>query len=349
MGGVSGSACYLTTSAKLPTNRLAELSRAHPLLSPSLCSLSDVQTLSTTNIPLLLHVLSVLFPKLIADHSNPPAKPIKLLVIDALAELFHSSDKTTTQTLVQRSRNIYEISSLLHSLASRYRIAILVLNEVSDAFDRGYNADTSSDLIYNDQSRWFGRADSVPGENRKEASLGLVWANQINVRIMLSRTGRRRYLDEVRSADNKLQKVDSNTTAGSHVEAMEENATLIRRMSVIFSSVAPPLSLDYIVTVEGISVLPDVTVQREIQQTMPSAPQPPAAASIAMATVLTGVSNPEALSQVSPLDVGCAEDEGAGGVLQVDEWDAYWEQNEEEAYSTVDLDGLLTELNSQHN
>jgi DNA repair protein RAD57 len=166
---------------------------------------------------------------------------------------------------------------------------------------------------------------------------------------MLSRTGRRRYLDEVRSADNKLQKVDSNTTAGSHVEAMEENATLIRRMSVIFSSVAPPLSLDYIVTVEGISVLPDVSVQREIQQTMPSAPQPPAATSIAMTTVLTGVSNPEALSQVSPLDVGCAEDEGAGGVLQVDEWDAYWEQNEEEAYSTVDLDGLLTELNSQHN
>jgi DNA repair protein RAD57 len=341
MGGLSGSACYLTTSATLPTNRLAELSRVHPLLSPSLCGLSDVQTLSTTNIPLLLHVLSVLFPKLIADHSKPPAKPIKLLVIDALAELFHSSDKTTTQTLVQRSRNIYEISSLLHSLASRYRIAILVLNEVSDAFDRGYNADASSDLIYNDQSRWFGRADSVPGENRKEASLGLVWANQVNVRIMLSRTGRRRYLDEVRFAGNKLQKVDSDTAAGSHVEAMEENATLIRRMSVIFSSVAPPLSLDYIVTVEGISVLSDVSVPHEIQQTMPSAPQPPAATSIAMTSVLADISDPEALSQVSPLDVGCAEDEGAGEVLQVDEWDAYWEQNEEDAYNAVDLDSLL--------
>lgn len=324
---MSGSSCYLTTSSKLPTNRLDELCKTHPVISLASCSLSNVQTMPTPNIPLLLHVLSDLLPKLIVEHSRPPAKPIKLLVIDALAELFHSSDKTTTQTLVQRSRNIYEISTMLHSLASRYRIAILVLNEVGDAFDRGYNAETCSDLIYSDQSKWFGRADSVSGESRKEASLGLVWANQVNVRIMLSRTGRRRYLDEVRSAGNKVHRVDGGTAVGSCMEELgEENPTLIRRMSVIFSSVARPVSLDYIVTVRGISALQDVSISRGVQQVV-VVPQPiPPSPTVDRAL--------EILSQVSPLDVGCAEDRQVGGSaegggLGVDEWEAYWEQDDD--------------------
>jgi DNA repair protein RAD57 len=301
--------------------------------------------MSTPNIPLLIHVLSELLPKLIVDHSRPPAKPIKLLVIDALAELFHGSNKTTTHTLIQRSRDICEISSLLHTLASRYKIAILVLNEVSDVFDRQYHAPTSSELIYNDQSRWFSRADSVPGENRKEASLGLVWANQVNVRIMLTRTGRRRYVDIVRSVGNKLRKTDGVVTPDPHAEALEDNTTLIRRMSVIFSSVAPPLSLDYIVTVEGISALTDVSVALEVQQTVPARPL-----TIATTSMIASTFEPEALSQVSPLDVGCAEDKAAKGsvreMLPIDEWDAYWEQDEEDVYNNVNLDDLLTASNS---
>ncbi|KAE9406469.1 hypothetical protein BT96DRAFT_1055092 [Gymnopus androsaceus JB14] len=128
--------------------------------------------------------------------SDSTTKPVRLVVIDALGELFHSSDKTSTQTLVQRSRNITEISSHLHSIASKYGVVVIVLNEVVDAFDRGSGDDDPAlGLSYAEQSRWFGRAHSVPGEERKEASLGLVWANQVNARIMLSRTGRRRFLD----------------------------------------------------------------------------------------------------------------------------------------------------------
>jgi DNA repair protein RAD57 len=140
---------------------------------------------------------------------------------------------------------------------------------------------------------------------------------------------------------NKLQKVDGGTVSGSSAEAVEENATLIRRISVIFSSVAPPISLDYIVTVDGISTLPDVSFSREVQK-VPLVPQP-------TATLIAGTFDPEALSQVSPLDVGCAEDEVVKGsveqTLQVDEWDAYWEQDEGDAYNNVDLDALLAESN----
>lgn len=339
IGGASGSACYLTTSSKLPTTRLVEMINVHPLLSPTLCTLSDVQTMQTPSIPLLLHVLSDLLPAHILKHSRPPHKPVKLLVIDALAELFHSNNKTTTKTLVERSRNISDISSLLHTLASRYDIAILVLNEVTDAFNRGYSADTSTDLIYKEQSRWFSRPDSVSGESCKEASLGLVWANQVNVRIMLSRTGRRRYLDEVKSSSgNKARKVGDSTSAESYDELVEESATLIRRLSVVLSSISHPVLLDYIVTTAGISTLQDGSAPRESQQ--PLAVQP---ASEQNNPPTNNPSDQRMLLQVSPLDVGCSQDANLNGQLagdgQLDEWDVYWAQDDvpEGAYNSVDL------------
>lgn len=349
-GGLSGSACYLTTSAKLPTSRLVEMTKTHPQLSAPFCSLSDVHTISTSNIPLLLHVLSDLLPKLILERTRPSFKPVKLLVIDALAELFHSSDKTTTQTLVERSRNLYEISSLLHNIASQHEIAILVLNEVGDAFDRSYGVDTDTDLVYSDQSRWFGRADSVPGESRKEASLGLVWANQVNVRILLSRTGRRRYLDDVRSVGNKLRKVDGvfDSMENSHAEPGEDTSTLVRRLSVIFSSIAPAVSLDYTVTMEGISVLQELPGSRELRTvTAPySDPKDHNAATL-------GSSTYESRLKLCPLDVGsCTNNVDSGQVIQGelpadDDEEQYWENNDvpEYAYSSLALDSILSQSN----
>ena len=338
-GGLSGSACYLTTSSKLPTNRLLELAQHHPKLSSSQCGLSGVQTLSIPNIPLLIHVLSTMVPKLILDQCKS-ATPVKLLVIDALAELFHSSSKTTTQTLVERSRNINEISNLLHCLASQYNIAILVLNEVSDAFNRAYGVDSDAELVYSDQSRWFARADSIPGEDGKEASLGLVWANQVNVRIMVSRTGRRRYIEGVRSMGTKIRRTDVGTSSSPNIKSGEEASTLIRRLSIIFSSVAPTASLDYIVTTEGVSVLADGAVAKEdhVDHHVHAEFKHPA---------IDLVPNQEILSQVSPLDVGCVEDSNKSAeVEQPDEWDAYFEpEGLETFYNSSELNEILSQLN----
>lgn len=341
-GGLSGSACYLTTSSKLPTNRLLELAQYHPRLSSSQCGLSGVQTLSIPNIPLLLHVLSIMVPNLILDQCNS-TMPVKLLVIDALAELFHSSNKTTTQSLVERSRNINEISNLLHCLASQYNIAILVLNEVSDVFNRAYGVNSDAELVYGDQSRWFARANNIPGEDGKEASLGLVWANQVNVRIMVSRTGRRRYIDAVRSVGTKIRRTDVDTSSSTSTRPGEEASTLIRRLSVIFSSVAPTASLDYIVTTEGVSVLVDDPVPKEDRvghhiQAIHASKHP--------ATDL--VPSQEISSQVSPLDVGCVEDDNKSAESEqpVDEWDAYWEQDEalDAPYNSSEVDEILSQL-----
>ncbi|KAJ6546446.1 P-loop containing nucleoside triphosphate hydrolase protein [Mycena vulgaris] len=302
VGGLSGSACYITISSKLPTSRLLQIVEAHPLLSPEICGLEDINTIKSPTIPILIHVLSKILPDLIVQRANDTQlKPVKL---------------------VTGLRSIAEISILLHTLASRYNMTVLVLNEVSDVFSHGEQSGTSPNggLVYNQQSRWFGGADTVPGESNKEASLGLVWANQVNVRIMLSRTGRRRYLED--SLHRKRPKFDdSSDHPGANIHT-DDGAILIRRLSVVFSSIAAPCSVDYIVTAAGISVIPDdEPVRRDDGDGIPAVAMPG--------------------SQVAPLDVGFAEHDAQSETARVEdeEWESYWNADEisEEMYTSLEL------------
>ncbi|KZT65446.1 hypothetical protein DAEQUDRAFT_636775, partial [Daedalea quercina L-15889] len=253
-------------------------------------------------IPMLLHVLSQRLPALL-DHllAQRDHKPVKLLVMDALTELFHSHGRVSKDTLFERSRNLTEISVHLHSIASKYQIAVVVLNEVVDVFDRSLDADMGrpGELLYREQSRWFNRADNVPGGSHKEASLGLVWANQVNARIMLSRTERMRVLDADDRRDAKRPRFESPQPASTQ-------ATRVRRLNVIFSSVGPPAALDYVVLREGIVTVPEDVAPAS---TMP----PPSAGSRQRPT------------QVLPTSAVAEAEEGPQDGSG-DEWDEYWRE-----------------------
>ncbi|KAK7023755.1 RAD51b protein [Favolaschia claudopus] len=306
MGGLLGSACYITISSNLPTSRLLQMIEAHPQLSAELCDLESIDTIKCQNIPLLIRVLSKDLPQLISrKRNNSNVKPVRLVVVDALAELFRSDDKATRTTLLERSQNVFEISTLLHTLASTHALTVLVLNEVSDNFGHDDQAPSPSpELDYKQQSRWFGGADSVHEESDKEASLGLAWANQVNVRIMLSRTHRRRYIED--SFDAKRRKVDiaSPSPSSNPGLSLDNDATLIRRLSVVFSSVSPPCSLDYIVTSAGLSFLPDDGHPLHTEHGY----FPPSTQETSQSVQATSQSNMLA-SQVAPLDMGLAEHE----------------------------------------
>jgi DNA repair protein RAD57 len=328
--GLKGSTCYLVTSSKLPTTRLSQICEARPLLCSSTCGLQNIHTISTPTIPVLIRVLTDTLPPFIHEQYKAE-KPIKLLVIDALAELFHTSNKTTTNSLVERSKNISEISTLLHSLASTYQIAILILNEVVDVFDRGHLSDIGQDdLLYSNQSRWFGSMNSIPSEGKKEASLGLVWANQVNVRILLSRTGRRRYLDDSRSSKRHRPEGQLPDSASLFDLSHDHQLTLVRRLSAVFNSVSRhSVSMDYIVTEEGIITLPghgDDVLSSDNESLAP-----PAIDHAAAIRVCKSTSDPR--TQISPLDIGIAE-EGRGTAeesaqkigefdFDEDDWDNY--------------------------
>ncbi|KAJ3997960.1 P-loop containing nucleoside triphosphate hydrolase protein [Lentinula boryana] len=344
LGGLAGSACYLLTSGKLPTSRILQISQHHPLLASSgQCGLDDIHTMPIPSIDFLVQTLSRLLPdfiehKLELRKTDSSIRPIRLVVIDALGELFHASDRTSTETLVQRAQNINDISTHLHTLSSKYGIVVIVLNEVVDAFERASNneEDPTMGLTYAEQSKWFARAHSLPGEDRKEASLGLVWANQINARIIMSRTGRRRYTNFVRPATQKRQKLEDGHDTQNIPAKDTERLELVRRLSIVFSSVSNPGSLDYVVDSTGITSL-------EEEKPFEVAKEPTTSSS----SVFPPLAMPNL--QIAPLDIGFAEGESAVNDLSSesivapddeDEWEAFWEKDEitEEMYLAASLD-----------
>lgn len=257
IGGLAGSACYLTTSSKLPTARLLQISQSHELLLPSFCSLEDVHTISIPTSDFLQHVLTTLLPSFIQKQGTIQGKkPVKLVVIDALAELFHGIGKTTTSTLVERKQCIARISASLHEIASSYNVAMVVLNEVVDNFDyQGHlGSRVPGEMVYKQQSR------TIEGfDEKKKAALGPAWTNQVNAKIMLSRTGRRKQLQDEDFSPKRRQLLESsdNRIQSSRTSLDDQEPTLIRCLRIIFSSVSAPASLDFIVSECGISVLQD--------------------------------------------------------------------------------------------
>ena len=217
-GGLGGSVCYLTTKTKLQTHRLLQIKQARNLQD---ASLEDVHTLSAPTVRVLLNVLENQVPAFIETIARTPSrKPVKLLIIDALAELFRLVEKVSTASLVERSQKLTQASALLHRIADHYQIGVIVLNEVLDAFDNyavGFDKSESGLLVYSEQARWFNRAHTVYGENQKEAALGLVWSNQINARVMLSRTRRRRYIEDTEEEKGQKRRKTEGETDGNQI------------------------------------------------------------------------------------------------------------------------------------
>lgn len=382
-GGLGASACYITTSSYLQTSRLSEMLLNSPLVSSENSqgcppSLERVHTLSANTIAKLVHTLTTLLPGFLLgqrgiDNSEPGCK---LLVIDAIAELFHTSSKTTTETLVERSKVLSEISLLLHSLASKFGVAVLILNEVSEVFGESSDAFSSSQpsssftsthstsseveaLKYSSQSRWFARAPRPgqpslgPDMGGKEATLGLQWANQLNARIMLARTGRRRYIDSPAKGSS------------SNSQTSQDEPALIRHLAVVFSSVGPRASMDYIITVAGFVGLS----KEEDEPGRASATSEQAEADLnPVATQGDAIEAARAslsVDNLDPMDVGYAveadlednsddlDEERVGGLhssdgppnevdpdraAAEDEWEAYWQNSEisEEMLASID-------------
>jgi DNA repair protein RAD57 len=254
-GGVLGSTCYITTNGNLPTTRLFGINQNHNLMRSQASVISHVHTRSVSSVPELQHVLKYGVP-IMAENLSKSASglPLRLLVLDSLGALFRPDVKTTSKTLFERSQELGEMASVIHSLASTYHMAILVINEVNPVFERlipsrQYDNGDAHRVLYAEQARWFSRADSLPNEDSIEAGLGLVWANQIGLRVLLTRTGRRRYLSELSDERNGQVKHGK----GNRLSSLEgDEATLVRRFSVIFSNVTVPSFIDFIVSSSGI-------------------------------------------------------------------------------------------------
>lgn len=280
--------------------------------------LDNVHTMHVTEVDGLEHALAYMVPNIIAvlaqsatsaaattRDGNAVRLPVSLIVIDSIGALFRASYDSNQGGLPQRSKMLCVIADRLKYLAYKHNIAVVVINQVSDVFGRPSLLDTASrisrpsspapttgrdqnspvpetaqpTMTYKVQSQYFsGQTNSLS----KEASLGLVWANAVNVRIMLSRTGRRRPLDandltrrmkRPRTIDGKYRqaleddtRIDTTANGGrteslatEHPTTSSESsweATLIRRMHLVFSPFAKQQCVDYVILQSGIHSLP---------------------------------------------------------------------------------------------
>lgn len=329
LGGISGSTCYITTKNELETRRLVALRDAHPLLSPSVCTLDDIQTVKATTVPLLQMVLKEMLSELIVSrNADLEKKPVKLVVLDSITDFF-PSEKTSSTTLAERSKSLTEIAASLHRIARHHQIAVIVLNGIGEVFSYEGRSDdggmgSQKDLIYRDQSQWFSRAHSIYEERKREASLGLVWANQVNVRVMFTRTTRQRLLKELEEPTAKRRRIDSPSGSSSQSNSVPspsitQDAVLLRRLTVIFSSVAEPGSADFMLTEAGLCA--------------------PAAIQTTEAPKLTNAVPPaQVLNAVASLDTGTEKEKG--GQEDDSDWDGFWKEDDE-FYDNLDLTAPL--------
>ncbi|KAJ9097757.1 hypothetical protein QFC21_004795 [Naganishia friedmannii] len=281
--------------------------------------LDNVHTMHVTEVDGLEHALAYMVPNIIAVLAQSASidkpqngngigtrLPVSLIVIDSIGALFRASYDSNQGGLPQRSKMLCVIADRLKYLAYKHNIAVVVINQVSDVFGKPSILDnaprisrpgspapttTSRDqnspapeitqltMTYKVQSQYFsGQTNTLS----KEASLGLVWANAVNVRIMLSRTGRRRPLD---AKDLTRRMKRPRTIDGKYRQALEEDtriatsansarrdglteerptastessweATLIRRMHIVFSPFAKQQCMDYVILQSGIHSLP---------------------------------------------------------------------------------------------
>lgn len=224
--------------------------------------LDNIQTTRCNNVDALDHALSYVLPALLSAPSNLNCR---LLILDSIGALFRAGDhKSSYNGIIQRTRALCPIADKLKALAAQYNIAVLVINQVADVRDKEKSSVPHTQLsessaswtspaaraaageplmLYATQAWWF---SGITSEQAKEAALGLVWANAINVRIMVSRTGRRRILP----ADTLKRKRTEDE------EEFSQQPTLIRRFRVVFSAFAPPSTTDFIITSTGVHSIP---------------------------------------------------------------------------------------------
>ena len=157
-----------------------------------------------------------------ADGSGS-RKPVKLVILDSIAAPFRGAeasgslqsnakgkggeddgDGTKTYSFAQRNAYLNEIATCLHILAARYQLCVVLVNQVADVFNyMAPDRDREEEQISHEGggipleyrnfslvSRYFSGEDA--GKGGKMAVFGLPWANLIQTRLMLSRTGRRR-------------------------------------------------------------------------------------------------------------------------------------------------------------
>uniref|UniRef100_G3PKC9 DNA repair protein n=1 Tax=Gasterosteus aculeatus aculeatus TaxID=481459 RepID=G3PKC9_GASAC len=183
-GGLHSGAVYICTEDSFPIKRLQQLITDQSLLRsdvpPSLISslqFSDrIYIEHVADLDSLQVCLSRRVPLLLTRGL------VRLLVVDSLAALFRSEFQAADW--LERSKQLLTFSSTLHHLSSRFTTPVLCINQVSSFFLTVVGSFSCADV-----TDFLSSSDDSLGPLSSSVSpaLGLLWANQVMVRLMMRR------------------------------------------------------------------------------------------------------------------------------------------------------------------
>lgn len=142
---------FICTEDLFPTRRFEQLKLSLPSFDSTIDYGKNVFVEHITESNDLLACISIRLPKLLALNK------LSVVVIDSIAAPY----RCESTNYIKRAEELREIALLLTSIAQKFNLAVLCINQVTASFD-------SSDNL-------------LP-------SLGLAWSNMINTRLMILKT-----------------------------------------------------------------------------------------------------------------------------------------------------------------
>lgn len=221
-GGLGGGAVYICTEDVFPSKRLQQLAREFSQLCGSNKQMKTV-------VP---HFSDNIFVEHVADFGGLDAclqkklplllsrGVVKLVVVDSVAALFRCHYEN--HNLVARAKHLASLATCLRRLSDQHSIPIVCVNQVS--------ANMSDDSAQNSSSR-----QSVP-------ALGLVWADHVTCRLLMSR----------QQCTSHLPAVSSECTEEVQAQLESGNASL-RQLEVMFAPHLPTVTVPLLITGAGVS------------------------------------------------------------------------------------------------
>ncbi|KAJ8009236.1 hypothetical protein DPEC_G00086800 [Dallia pectoralis] len=170
-GGLNSGAVYICTEDSFPIKRLRQLitqqARLRSELPPALIRrirFSDnIYIEHAADLGALQACISQRVPILFSRGL------IRLVVVDSVAALFRSEFQTNEG--IERARQMLAFVATLHRLSHNYSAPVLCINQVTDVMDGPDSANCNFGLV----------------DNKVLPALGMAWANQVMVRLMLHR------------------------------------------------------------------------------------------------------------------------------------------------------------------
>lgn len=110
-----------------------------------------------------------------------------MIVIDSIAALFRCEFEAKDS--FARAKCLQKFGAALHSLSNQFMVPILCINQVTDVIDPSDSAQNNFGLL----------------DKKVMPSLGMVWSNQLLMRLMISRTPFKVQDKFPKAADQTLQ------------------------------------------------------------------------------------------------------------------------------------------------